>query len=385
MNDQDIIDAEYADAEQSGGLPAQHYAGSSPVLGSDPTTRMQTAEQLVQHMASKCSGPNYVVNIQGNSYPKVEWWTTVGAALDLFPQEESCQRYDRADESYAYEAVVGVYTSAGKRITRAGGLCASHEGIGKNGEHAVRSMAVTRATVKAYRLGLSFIAVMAQLQATPAEEMPQQGGAQKAPQSQPQQQAPPQQQQAPAQNANNGTGTYQVTNVRQLKTGETQNGPWTLWGIDTQGGITFKTFQDARTNIAQQAMNQGQGVTIQWSYEQRNGYDNYMVQDIQIAGGQSQPTADQPQATNDPSSPAAESANVTIKNVREEQRRLQDQSLISVWIIETNEAGEFGTKEQAVADQAKQFINTGQLVSIRYTNTKQGAKKALAVESDDPF
>jgi len=132
-------------------------------------------------------------------------------------------------------------------------------------------------------------------------------------------------------------------------------------------------------------MNQGQGVTIQWSYEQRNGYDNYMVQDIQIAGGQSQPTADQPQATNDPSSPAAESANVTIKNVREEQRRLQDQSLISVWIIETNEAGEFGTKEQAVADQAKQFINTGQLVSIRYTNTKQGAKKALAVESDDPF
>lgn len=246
-------------------------------------------------------------------------------------------------------------------------------------------MAVTRATVKAYRLGLSFIAVMAQLQATPAEEMPQQGGAQKAPQSQPQQQAPPQQQQAPAQNANNGTGTYQVTNVRQLKTGETQNGPWTLWGIDTQGGITFKTFQDARTNIAQQAMNQGQGVTIQWSYEQRNGYDNYMVQDIQIAGGQSQPTADQPQATNDPSSPAAESANVTIKNVREEQRRLQDQSLISVWIIETNEAGEFGTKEQAVADQAKQFINTGQLVSIRYTNTKQGAKKALAVESDDPF
>lgn len=138
----------------------------------DPTPALETAAKVVQHMAAQCTGPKYVATIKGRKYPKVEWWTTVGMALGLFPVEQTNRRHDRDDGTYYYEAVVEVQRG-GQVVTRASGICGTDERTwSTRDEYAVRSMAATRAIGKAYRIGLSALAVMAQLDPTPAEEMP---------------------------------------------------------------------------------------------------------------------------------------------------------------------------------------------------------------------
>lgn len=154
---------------ENGGLPAPTSRFDLASVG-DPTAGLQKAEELVQYMSSKCSGEEYIANIQGRDFPRCEWWTSVGAGLGLFPQEESVRRLDREGE-IAYEAVVGVYDGE-QRVTRGSAICSSSESTWEGrDEYAIRSMAITRATSKAYRNGLSFLAVMADLEPTPAEEM----------------------------------------------------------------------------------------------------------------------------------------------------------------------------------------------------------------------
>jgi hypothetical protein len=111
------------------------------------------------------------VNIKGKQYPKIEWWTTVSASLGLFPQVVFAQRLDRDDE-IAYEAKVAVYRH--NQIVASGeAMCSNREERWSHAdEYAIKSMAITRASGKAYRIPLSFLAVMAGLEATPAEEIP---------------------------------------------------------------------------------------------------------------------------------------------------------------------------------------------------------------------
>ena len=147
-----------------------HPGASLAVLGDSPTAAMQKAEEVVRYMAAKCTDGRYISNIQGRLYPKVEWWTTVGMSLGLFPVEESSVRLDREDE-LIYEAVAEVHWH-GEVVTRASAICSSSEDNWHGSpEYAIKSMAMTRATGKAYRIGLSALAVMANLEPTPAEEM----------------------------------------------------------------------------------------------------------------------------------------------------------------------------------------------------------------------
>lgn len=142
----------------------------------DPVGQLEQAQRVVQFMSDKCSGPNYISNISGRNYPRVDWWTTVGMSLSLFPVEESVEKVETGDNGeIKYEAVVSVRRS-GQVITRASHVASSREGKpwGHN-DYSVRSMAVTRATGKAYRIGLSGLAVLAGLEPTPAEEMPTTG------------------------------------------------------------------------------------------------------------------------------------------------------------------------------------------------------------------
>jgi len=140
-------------------------------LDTDPTVRLEHAQLLVQRMAALCENDRFVATIGGRRFPKVEWWTTVGAALGLFPREVETRRLDREDE-IAYESVVEVCTADGRVITRASAICSDRERNWRGrDEYAIRSMALTRATGKAYRLGLSFLAALAGLETTPAEDL----------------------------------------------------------------------------------------------------------------------------------------------------------------------------------------------------------------------
>jgi len=95
----------------------------------------------------------------------------VSASLGLFPQVVFAQRLER-DGEIAYEAKVAVYRQ--NQIVASGeAMCSSKEERWSHAdEYAIKSMAITRASGKAYRIPLSFLAVMAGLEATPAEEIP---------------------------------------------------------------------------------------------------------------------------------------------------------------------------------------------------------------------
>ena len=137
----------------------------------DPEVAFQEAQRIVNVVARRCTGPGYLVNIKGKQYPKIEWWTTISASLGLFPKTVFAKRMDREGE-VAYEARVEVHRN-GVVISSGEAMCSDREDRwSKADEYAIKSMAITRASGKAYRIPLSFLAVMAGLEATPAEEIP---------------------------------------------------------------------------------------------------------------------------------------------------------------------------------------------------------------------
>lgn len=143
---------------------------------SDPVENFRKMRELVSEVSKACTGPKFRANIQGKDYPTVQWWTSVGAALGMFPYEVRSEKITDEKGNMAYESFVEVRRN-GLAITSASAMCSTGERTWSNrDEYAVKSMATTRATAKAYRLGLSFLAVMAGLEATPAEEMPRDGG-----------------------------------------------------------------------------------------------------------------------------------------------------------------------------------------------------------------
>ena len=178
---------------------APQQVAVADLSSTNPVAALEKMQEAVQFMATKCTGPKYIQVISGNQYPKVDWWTTVGMSLSLFASEEKDPvRADNPDGSYTYSAYVEILFH-GQKVGRASHIAASNEkGSWAKQESAVRSMAQTRATGKAFRQGFSGLAVLAGLQPTPAEEMPQQG---QAPQQGQQPQRGPQEPRTPPQQA----------------------------------------------------------------------------------------------------------------------------------------------------------------------------------------
>ena len=110
-------------------------------------------------------------NVQGKKHVRVEGWTTLLAMMGIVPVEKSSVRLpDGAYESY----VDLLRTRDGQIVGGASSFCGMDEIWGERKEYARKSMATTRATGKAARLGYSWIMVLAGYQPTPLEEMPEQ-------------------------------------------------------------------------------------------------------------------------------------------------------------------------------------------------------------------
>lgn len=137
-----------------------------------------TPEQKVKFSAGVANALYDVVEkqklytvIQGRKYLRVEAWATLGVMLNVLPKEEKI--IEHADGSF--EAWVNlVSTSTGLVVGGASALCGMDEKRWSSADkYARRSMSVTRATGKAYRLAFAFIPAMANYATTPAEEMPE--------------------------------------------------------------------------------------------------------------------------------------------------------------------------------------------------------------------
>ena len=106
--------------------------------------------------------------IKGKEYVRVEGWSTLGAMIGVLPREQHVKEIENGYEAY----VDLVRASDGVVIGGASAICTRDERNWKDRDaFAVRSMAITRATGKAYRLGMAWIMELAGYAGTPAEEM----------------------------------------------------------------------------------------------------------------------------------------------------------------------------------------------------------------------
>lgn len=147
-------------------------AESSVMLGAIPTKPQDVisrASDIATELAKIVDKRKLFKNISGRKYVQVEGWNTLGAMLGVLPVEREVHKIENG-----YEAFVDlIRTSDGMKVGGASAICTVEERNWSNrDEYAVRSMATTRATGKAFRLGFSWIMQLAGYEATPAEEMP---------------------------------------------------------------------------------------------------------------------------------------------------------------------------------------------------------------------
>ena len=137
---------------------------------SGPEEILAKASQIATALGKVVDAQKLYTMIQGRKYVRVEGWNTLGALLGIVPREVSVS----TDADGGYEAVVElVRVYDGMVIGRGSAICGMDERTWKTRDaYARRSMAITRATGKAFRLGFSWIMTLAGYEPTPWEEMP---------------------------------------------------------------------------------------------------------------------------------------------------------------------------------------------------------------------
>ncbi len=144
------------------------HAGSLTLFGtSDPSAVVERAAKVATALQDIIDKKQLFKSIGGKKHVLVEGWTCLGSMLGVFPRTAWTKPLENG-----WEARVEVVNLSGAVISAAS--CTRDEANwGKRDDYALRSMAQTRATSKALRMPLGFIAVLAGYSGTPAEEMPQ--------------------------------------------------------------------------------------------------------------------------------------------------------------------------------------------------------------------
>jgi hypothetical protein len=158
--------------------PVEIRLGSLSVT--DPKEMIHRAAQLADALANivntqidENGKPKLFVTIQGRKYVKADGWTTLGAMLGVVPVEESCTRLPTDSGFKGFEARVKLIRMVdGAQVGGASAECTLNE---KNWQgkdsFSLRSMAITRATGKAFRLSFAWIMQLAGFEPTPADEL----------------------------------------------------------------------------------------------------------------------------------------------------------------------------------------------------------------------
>lgn len=136
-----------------------------------PEAKMDAAGKISSLLVDIVEKQKLYTDMQGKKYVNVEGWTTLGALVKVLPKEREVRRLDDG----TWEAYVDLIDTNGTVVGCGSAICGAGESMWmKRPEYARRSMAITRATGKAYRLGYSWMMKMAGYEVTPAEEMPEQ-------------------------------------------------------------------------------------------------------------------------------------------------------------------------------------------------------------------
>ena len=140
------------------------------IEATSPNDVVIRATGMAKTLADIITSRRLYTTINDKKYVQVEGWSTLGAMMGVLPREVEVYERENGD----FEATVElIRTSDCAVVGRASSIVSSDEKLWKGRErYARRSMAVTRATGKAYRLGFSWIMSLAGYEPTPAEEMP---------------------------------------------------------------------------------------------------------------------------------------------------------------------------------------------------------------------
>jgi hypothetical protein len=141
-------------------------------LATRPEKVIEVATTIANQLKNIVETQRLYSVISQRKYVRVEGWNTLGAIMGVLPREQHVVKLDNGYEAY----VELIRASDGAVIGGASAICTREERNWSNrDEYAVRSMAITRATGKAFRLGFSWIMQLAGFEPTPWEEMPIEG------------------------------------------------------------------------------------------------------------------------------------------------------------------------------------------------------------------
>lgn len=155
---------------QNSALVAERNPGN--MLDMHPKLKIQVATEIANILKDIIDSQELYKMIGKGKHVVVEGWTTLGTLLGVTPREKSVE--ETPDGSYI-ASVDLVRADTGCVIGGGSALCSVDEenwSPSRVDKFARRSMAITRATGKAYRLSFSWIMTLAGYHATPYEEMP---------------------------------------------------------------------------------------------------------------------------------------------------------------------------------------------------------------------
>lgn len=148
--------------DENKNVPTVNLDGSG-----DAIDVINKAVDIARHLKDIIEKQKLYTQIGPNKHVNIEGWQVCGAMLGAFPRE--C--YVDCHENGSYEAKVEIWIN-NRPICSASSLCGIDENPwGKRPRFARRSMAITRAASKAYRISFGFLMNMAGYSATPYEEM----------------------------------------------------------------------------------------------------------------------------------------------------------------------------------------------------------------------
>ncbi len=141
------------------------------VLEGDPEVQLQFAHKAAKTLMSWVAQKPKKVLIRGEQYLEFGDWQILGRFYGSTVSTEWTHPIERNGKVFGYEARV-VVLKDGVVISSAEGMCTRDEKRwAQADEYAIRSMAQTRTSAKALRNAFGWVAELAGMKSTPAEEM----------------------------------------------------------------------------------------------------------------------------------------------------------------------------------------------------------------------
>lgn len=138
----------------------------------DPQREMEFAQKACQVLMEKVKTKKNPVMIHGQQYLEYGDWQTIGRFFALTVGSEDTEEINRDGKLVGYLAKAYVYNREGVKVSSAEAACMRDEkNWGDKPEFQLRSMAQTRASAKALRNAVGWVAELAGYSSTPAEEM----------------------------------------------------------------------------------------------------------------------------------------------------------------------------------------------------------------------